>query len=144
MPQLLEGVSPKRQKIKLVLLTASILFLMLALARPQWGFVWEEANQRGRDILIAVDTSRSMLAEDMAPNRLSRAKLAALDAPGKIGGAEVVPTLLNALQDEECSVRVAALEALREVNDPRVIQPVIGALNHQDAMVRAAAAHARR
>src|SRR5205085_6770051 len=57
----------------------AIFFLMLALARPQWGFVWEEANQRGRDILVAIDTSRSMLAEDMAPNRLTRAKLAALD-----------------------------------------------------------------
>jgi Ca-activated chloride channel family protein len=52
---------------------------MLALARPQWGVVWEEANQQGRDILVAIDTSRSMLATDMAPDRLTRAKLAALD-----------------------------------------------------------------
>src|SRR4051794_31658436 len=77
--QLLEGVSPQRQQIKMGLQVAAILFLLLALARPQWGFVWEEANQRGRDILVAIDTSRSMLAEDMAPNRLTRAKLAALD-----------------------------------------------------------------
>jgi len=79
LPQLLEGYSPSRQKWKMALLTLAVLFLMLALARPQWGFVWEEANQRGRDILVAIDTSRSMLAEDMAPNRLTRAKLAALD-----------------------------------------------------------------
>jgi Ca-activated chloride channel family protein len=63
----------------MALQVAAVLFLMLALARPQWGFVWEEANQQGRDILVAVDTSRSMLAADMAPNRLTRAKLAALD-----------------------------------------------------------------
>lgn len=79
MDELLEGVSMQRQKIKMILLAGAFFFLMLALARPQWGFVWEEANQRGRDILIAVDTSRSMLAEDMAPNRLTRAKLASLD-----------------------------------------------------------------
>ncbi len=79
LPQLLESYSPGRQKIKMALLVSAVLFLMLALARPQWGFVWQEANQQGRDILVAIDTSRSMLAEDMAPNRLVRAKLAALD-----------------------------------------------------------------
>src|SRR3954469_3785486 len=79
LPQLLEGFSPRRLKIKMTLVVLAVLFLMLALARPQWGFVWEEANQRGRDILVAIDTSRSMLAQDMAPDRLTRAKLAALD-----------------------------------------------------------------
>jgi Ca-activated chloride channel family protein len=79
LPQLLEGFSPARRKLKMGLQVAAVLFLMLALARPQWGFVWEEANQRSRDILVAIDTSRSMLASDMAPNRLTRAKLAALD-----------------------------------------------------------------
>ena len=53
--------------------------LILALARPQWGFAWEEVKQRGLDIVVAIDTSKSMLAEDIAPNRLARAKLAALD-----------------------------------------------------------------
>ena len=53
--------------------------MLLALARPQWGFVWEEAKQKGLDIIIAIDTSRSMLARDVAPNRLERAKLAAFD-----------------------------------------------------------------
>src|ERR1043165_5792294 len=79
LPQLLENYSPSRRKLKMALQVAAVLFLMLALARPQWGFVWEEANQRSRDILVAIDTSRSMLASDMAPNRLTRAKLAALD-----------------------------------------------------------------
>ena len=53
--------------------------LILALARPQWGFDWEEVKQRGLDIVVAIDTSKSMLAEDIAPNRLARAKLAALE-----------------------------------------------------------------
>ncbi len=73
------GVSTTRQKARLALLVASVALLIVALARPQWGFDWEEARQRGLDIIVAIDTSRSMLAEDVAPNRLERAKLAAMD-----------------------------------------------------------------
>ncbi|MBU6399106.1 MAG: VWA domain-containing protein [Verrucomicrobia bacterium] len=77
--QLTVGVSRTRQKIRMLLIVAAVACLIIALARPQWGFTWEEAKQRGHDILVALDTSRSMLAEDVAPNRLTRAKLAALD-----------------------------------------------------------------
>ena len=76
---LISGVSIRRQKIRMVLLVATVGLILLVLARPQWGFEWEEAKQRGLDIVIGIDTSRSMLAEDVAPNRLARAKLAALD-----------------------------------------------------------------
>ena len=73
------GVSPSRQKARMAMITAAVLFLILAIARPQWGVTREEAHQRGLDILIAIDTSNSMLPEDVPPNRLTRAKLAALD-----------------------------------------------------------------
>src|SRR5437867_1832879 len=73
------GVSSFRQKLRMALLIAGAALLIVALARPQWGFNWEEARQRGLDIVVAIDTSRSMLATDIAPNRLTRAKLAALD-----------------------------------------------------------------
>ncbi len=73
------GVSPSRQKLRMVLLVAAVTCLTLSLARPQWGYSWEEARQRGLDIIVAIDTSNSMLAEDVPPNRLARAKLAALD-----------------------------------------------------------------
>jgi Ca-activated chloride channel family protein len=73
------GVSQTRQKIRLGLIVASVVFLILAMARPQWGFSLEEVRQQGLDIVVAIDTSRSMLASDVAPNRLTRAKLAALD-----------------------------------------------------------------
>jgi Ca-activated chloride channel homolog len=53
--------------------------LIIALARPQHGFDLEEVEQRGLDIVVAVDTSKSMLTTDIAPNRLERAKLAALE-----------------------------------------------------------------
>jgi Ca-activated chloride channel homolog len=73
------GMSSRIQKVRFVLLVTAVALLFVALARPQWGFAWEEARQRGIDIVVAIDTSRSMLAEDIPPNRLTRAKLAAMD-----------------------------------------------------------------
>jgi Ca-activated chloride channel family protein len=65
--------------VRFALLIAAVTLVLIALARPQWGFTWEESKQKGLDIVVAIDTSKSMLAEDIAPNRLTRAKLAALD-----------------------------------------------------------------
>ncbi len=79
LPGLISGVSPTRLKVRFALLIAAVTLVLIALARPQWGFTWEESKQRGLDIVVAIDTSKSMLAEDIAPNRLTRAKLAALD-----------------------------------------------------------------
>ena len=74
-PKLLVGVSPFKQKLKPALLVVSIFFMILALAEPKWGFHMEEVKRRGVDLVIALDVSKSMLAEDLKPNRLSRAKL---------------------------------------------------------------------
>jgi Ca-activated chloride channel family protein len=77
--QLKVGVSAARQKARMAMMVAAVVLLICALARPQWGLSSEEAHQRGLDIVVAIDTSRSMLAEDVPPNRLARAKLAAID-----------------------------------------------------------------
>jgi Ca-activated chloride channel family protein len=79
LPGLIFGVSPARQKFRFTCIIAAVTLLIVALARPQWGFSWEETKVRGLDIVVAIDTSKSMLAEDITPNRLARAKLAALD-----------------------------------------------------------------
>ena len=79
LPTLTVGLSAARQKLRLVLLLAALAGVLAALAGPRWGATWEEARQRGLDIVVAVDTSRSMLARDAAPNRLEKAKLAAFD-----------------------------------------------------------------
>jgi Ca-activated chloride channel family protein len=78
LPGLIAGVSNSRRKIRAGLLIGAVMFIVLALARPQWGYYQEEVPQRGLDIVVAIDTSKSMLASDIAPNRLTRAKLAAL------------------------------------------------------------------
>ena len=77
--QLTVGVSKARQKARLVLLGVAAALILFALARPRVGYAWEEVSQRGLDIVVAIDTSRSMLAADVSPNRLARVKLAALD-----------------------------------------------------------------
>ncbi len=73
------GLSASRQRWRAGLVVGAVVACVLALARPQIGFSWEEARSRGLDIVVAIDTSRSMLATDVAPNRLRRAQLAALD-----------------------------------------------------------------
>jgi Ca-activated chloride channel homolog len=62
---------PVRKPIFLLL---ALSFLILALARPQWGAKMQTIKRKGLDILIALDTSKSMLAEDIKPNRIERAK----------------------------------------------------------------------
>ena len=77
--QLTLGLSTARRKAKLGLLLGVVLLLFVALARPKGGYELQRTETRSLDILVAVDTSRSMLATDQSPNRLERAKLAVLD-----------------------------------------------------------------
>ncbi len=79
------GISPARRKIRFAFLILAVVFLIVALARPQHGFDLQEVEQRGLDIVVAVDTSKSMLAADIAPDRLTRARLAALELMQKAG-----------------------------------------------------------
>lgn len=71
-----------------VIMTAAVLAL-IALARPQWGFIWEETKRSGIDILIAIDVSKSMLATDVKPNRLERSKFAVKDLVKKLDGDRI-------------------------------------------------------
>ena len=73
------GLSPARRKWRYALVLLAVAFLLVAIARPQRGFDLEEVRQNSLDIVVAVDTSKSMLATDIAPSRLARAKLAALE-----------------------------------------------------------------
>jgi Ca-activated chloride channel homolog len=83
------NVSARRRTVKKVLILVAIACLFSALARPQYGFKWIEVKRKGIDILFAVDTSKSMLAEDVRPNRLQRAKFAILDFVGQLEGDRV-------------------------------------------------------
>lgn len=87
--QLAGAVSRGRRLFKAILLLVVLALVVVALARPQLGFVEREVKQRGRDIIIAVDTSRSMLATDVTPTRLARAKLVAQDLLKLVQGDRV-------------------------------------------------------
>lgn len=73
-PFLLPGRNPAAASRRIWLRTLALACLILALARPQWGFHWEEITRRGLDLLVVLDTSRSMTAADIKPSRLQQAK----------------------------------------------------------------------
>ncbi len=73
---LMPDVSRSRPVWKLVLFSLGWLFLVLGLARPQLGAKLETVKKKGVEIIVALDVSNSMLAEDIQPNRLERAKRA--------------------------------------------------------------------
>ncbi len=87
--RLTASFSPGRRRLKRVLFVAAVAFIFVALARPQFGYHWEENKQRGIDILFAIDTSKSMLTQDVTPDRLTRAKLAITDFVNKLDGDRV-------------------------------------------------------
>ena len=75
-PDLTKSLDITRKKIKVIIIFTASILIIFSFMRPQWGFKWQKLERKGLDIIIAVDTSRSMLAEDVLPNRLERAKLA--------------------------------------------------------------------
>jgi Ca-activated chloride channel family protein len=67
-------VSPARQYVKGILLLLAMVCIVLALIGPRWGTYWAEAQQRQLDLMICLDVSKSMLAEDAGMSRMDRAK----------------------------------------------------------------------
>lgn len=84
--QLSPGYDGGRERLKVALYLLGFSFVVLALARPQWGGELVMMKRRGIDLMVAIDTSASMLAEDMKPNRLSQAKRAVADLVNRMGG----------------------------------------------------------
>ena len=82
-PALQEKLMPAQPKatfyIQFVLVLTGLTLLAFAAARPQWGRKDEKVFTRGRNLVIALDVSRSMLAADVHPNRLERAKTDIMD-----------------------------------------------------------------
>ena len=99
----LYGFYARRQKISIrfigrgttqgmakdICLIIAYIFIILALARPQWGYEMQTVKRQGLDILVAVDTSKSMLTQDVKPRRLERTKLAVKDLVKKLKGDRI-------------------------------------------------------
>ena len=75
--------------VRLALWFVGVALLIVGLARPQWGSDIEIVEQGGVQVMVALDISRSMLAQDLKPTRLDRAKLEISDLISKLEGDEV-------------------------------------------------------
>ena len=89
LPQLAGNVDRVRRAIRFAFVLLALALAIGALAKPRWGYTYEDVKRRGLDLLFAVDTSRSMLSNDVAPNRLERVKLAAQDLITDLQGDRV-------------------------------------------------------
>ena len=81
--------SARRRLARGGLLLAAVALGCAALARPTVGYRWEETKRRGTDVLFVLDVSRSMLAGDVKPDRLTRAKLGVIDLLARLEGDRV-------------------------------------------------------
>ena len=87
--RLLSSVNPVRRRWKQAAIVAALALVVVALARPSWNPVAREVERKGRDVVFVLDVSRSMLADDLLPNRLERAKIAIGDCIDVLEGDRV-------------------------------------------------------
>ena len=88
-PVLAPELDRRRLRRRNVLWLMAFSFAALSLARPQWGFQWQEVKRRGLDIVVVLDTSRSMLTQDIKPDRLQQAKWGIRDLVRKLKGDRI-------------------------------------------------------
>ncbi len=89
LPALAASVSRGRAAAKSILLLGALGAIIFGLARPQWDAQPHEVRRLGRDVCFVIDVSRSMLAEDLAPNRLERTKIWMRDVLSAVKGDRV-------------------------------------------------------
>jgi Ca-activated chloride channel family protein len=80
--------------------------VVVALARPAWNRGAQEVTRRGRDVVFLIDVSRSMLADDLRPNRLERAKLAVQDAASRMEGDRVALVAFAGTASVKCPLTI--------------------------------------
>ncbi|MGK5092158.1 VWA domain-containing protein [Deltaproteobacteria bacterium TL4] len=89
LPLINTSISLTRRRWKAVLLLLAFTLGVIAAARPAWNPLPKKLERQGRDVIFVLDVSKSMLAEDLLPNRLERAKIAILDVIEKLEGDRV-------------------------------------------------------
>src|SRR5258707_4846195 len=89
LPQLAGTVNRPRRILRFALQLLGLSLAVVSLARPRWGYSFKDVRLKGLDLLVAVDTSRSMLSNDVQPNRLERFKLAIQDLIDELQGDRV-------------------------------------------------------
>jgi Ca-activated chloride channel family protein len=122
LPTVAPDIDPRRRRVKGALLVLAVGALVVAIAGPMWGFHWQEVRSEGIDLVVAIDTSKSMLASDVVPNRLARAKLAVHDLAGELSGDRVALVAFAGSAFLQCPLtldRGAFRESIEAVDVPR-------------------------
>jgi Ca-activated chloride channel family protein len=86
---LTRGASRSRRALKAACLLAALASIALALSAPRWNAQEREVERQGRSLVFLIDVSRSMLTEDLAPNRLERAKIWVRDLVAELEGDQI-------------------------------------------------------
>jgi Ca-activated chloride channel family protein len=122
--RLVAGASLPRQLLKALLLLLAVAFLVLALARPQWGAKEEVIQRKGLDVVVAVDVSLSMFAEDIKPNRISRSKQEILRFAERLQGDRVALVAFAGDAFLQCPLTsdYSAFRIFLDVLDPSLIE----------------------
>lgn len=126
-PQTLERLMPDMSRykhaLKFALLLVAILFLVIGLANPQWGSRKESVTRRSVDVFIALDVSQSMLAEDIVPTRLERAKRFAGELVNKLRGERLGLILFagNAYLQVPLTTDYAAVQLMLRAANPEMV-----------------------
>jgi Ca-activated chloride channel family protein len=89
LPRLAGTVNRPRRMLKFGLQLLGLSLALISLAQPRWGYTFEDVKRKGLDLLMAVDTSRSMLSNDVQPNRFERVKLVTQDLINELQGDRV-------------------------------------------------------
>jgi Ca-activated chloride channel homolog len=93
--RLSESVNTRGRRLKLLLWIGALTLLIIALARPQWGEAKQSVAQKGVQVMVALDVSKSMLAQDLKPDRLTRAKMEIDQLMNHLNGDEVGLTVFS-------------------------------------------------
>ncbi|MDA0768591.1 MAG: VWA domain-containing protein [Chloroflexi bacterium] len=87
--RLTDSVNIRGRRWRTILWICALTMLVIAIARPQWGTELKITEQKGLQLMMALDISESMLAQDMKPDRLTRAKMETLELVSRLRGDEV-------------------------------------------------------
>ncbi|MEA3489225.1 MAG: VWA domain-containing protein [Candidatus Omnitrophota bacterium] len=137
LPEISGSFDAGKRRGRNLIVMVSILLLLLGLMRPQWGFRWREVKRKGLDILIALDTSNSMLAEDVLPNRLDRAKLAIRDLVKKLHGDRIGLVVFSGTAFLQCPLTLDYDGFLLSLDDVDVYSIPVGGTSLSNAIYTA-------
>jgi Ca-activated chloride channel family protein len=93
--RLSDSINRRGRRWRSILHLGALALLIIALARPQWGSEVREIEQEGLQLVVALDVSQSMMAQDIKPSRLDRAKLEIADLTERLDGDEIALVLFS-------------------------------------------------